>query len=443
MAGALTSPAAGERIEVGALLDSRPLQALQIGVMVVCGLVMLLDGYDIQVMALAVPSVSELWGAAPAKFSVALTAALAGMGLGAGLIAPLGDRFGRRPVMAAALTVAGIATICTALSHSLTDFVIWRLITGLGIGGSIANAMALTLEYMPARRRIWLSCVMYCNVATGAFSAGLLAPALLRASDWRGLFLFGGVLTLAVAAAVRFGAPESLKFLMARRRSDPQIARTLRRLAPEVDPDSVDVAPEQARKRNVLELLAASYRMRTLLLWGIYIFTSFIIYVLTSWLPTLLKQAGWPRDQALVGAVLFQLGSVVGSVLLSGFVDKGRLRTTLMGGYGLCAAGLAGLLIIPSGFWTWLPLMLAVGMGIGCSQCILVALAAAFYPLGIRATGVGWAVMIGRVGSISAPMIGGQLIQYFTPVQTLGLLIIPALICVAASSLMRQRWMSA
>ena len=440
MAGALT-PEAG-RIEGGALIDSRPLRAMQIGVIAVCGLVMLLDGYDIQVMALAVPSVSALWGAAPAKFSVALTAALAGMGLGAGLIAPLGDRIGRRPVITVALTAAGIATLCTSLSHSLTDFVIWRLITGIGIGASIANAMALTLEYMPARRRVWLSGVMYCNVPLGAFSAGLLAPVLLRASDWRGLFLFGGALTLAVAATVLFAAPESLKFLMARRPSDPRIVRTLGRLAPGVDPASVEMSSEQARKRNVFELLAASYRLRSLLLWSIYIFTSFIIYVLTSWLPTLLKQAGWAPDQALVGAVLFQLGAAFGTILLSGFVDGGRLRATLMVAYGLCAAGLAGLLVVPSSFLTWLPLMLAVGVGIGGAQCILVVLAAAFYPLGIRAAGVGWAIMVGRVGSISAPMIGGVLIQHFTPVQTLGLLIIPALICVAASSLMRRQWMS-
>ncbi len=393
-------------------------------------------------MALAVPSVSELWGAAPAKFSIALTAALAGMGLGAGLIAPWGDKIGRRPVMAIALSLAGVATLCTSLSHSLTDFVIWRTITGLGIGGSIANAMALTLEYMPARRRIWLSCVMYCNVSLGAFSAGFLAPWLLRLLDWRGLFLFGGGLTLAVAATVWFGVPESLKFLMAWRRSDPRIASTLRRLAPEVDPDTVDVAPEQAVKRRVVDLLSSAYRLRTLLLWGVYIFTSFIIYVLTSWLPTLLRQAGWPPDEALVGAVLFQLGSVGGTIALSSLVDRGWLRGTLAGGYILCAAGLAGLLVIPSSFVTWAPLMLAVGGGVGSSQCILVALAAAFYPLGIRAAGVGWAVMVGRVGSVSAPLVGGMLIQHFTPVQTLGLLIIPAAICASASLMMRRQWMA-
>jgi len=438
MASALTAT----RIEVGALIDGRPLAPIQLRIMLICGMVMLLDGYDIQVMALAVPSVSELWGAAPAKFSIALTAALAGMGLGAGLIAPWGDKIGRRPVMAMALTLAGVATLCTSLSHSLTDFVIWRAITGLGIGGSIANAMALTLEYMPARRRIWLSCVMYCNVSLGAFSAGFLAPWLLRLLDWRGLFLFGGGLTLAVAATVWFGVPESLKFLMAWRRSDPRIVSTLRRLAPDVDPDTVDVSPDQATKRRVLDLLSSAYRMRTLLLWSVYIFTSFIIYVLTSWLPTLLRQAGWPPDEALVGAVLFQLGSVGGTIVLTSFVDGGRLRSTLVVGYLLCASGLAGLLLIPSSFVTWTPLMLAIGGGVGASQCILVALGAAFYPLAIRAAGVGWAVMIGRVGSISAPLVGGVLIQHFSPVQTLGLLIIPAIICASGSLLMRRQWMA-
>ncbi len=229
--------------------------------------------------------------------------------------------------------------------------------------------------------------------------------------------------------------------MMARRRADPRIARTLLQIAPGVDPETVDVAPDQARRRRVFDLLSRDYRLRTALLWTVYIFTSFIIYVLTSWLPTMLGQQGWKRDDALVGGVLFQLGSVCGSFFLSMFVDGGRVRGTLIAGYALCAAGLVGLMVIPSSFTTWAPLMLAVGAGVGGSQCILVALGAAFYPLAIRATGVGWAVMVGRVGSISAPLIGGALIQHFTPVETLGMLIIPAAVCICGSYFMRREWL--
>lgn len=435
----MTAPAPG--VEVGALIDSRPLSRVQIRIMVFCGLVMLLDGYDVQVMALAVPSVSAMLHARPSDFSLALSASLIGLGLGAAFIAPFGDRLGRRPVMVGALALCGLATLGTALSHGIGDFVFWRLLTGLGIGGSIANATALTSEYMPSARRTWLVCVMYCNIALGGFFAGLLAPLVLDHSDWRGLFLLGGAGTVAAAALVWAFVPESLKFLIARKPGHRRIAAVLASLAPGTDPASVYVAPETARRRRLWDLLGAEYRTRTLLLWLIYTGTAFIIFVLTSWLPTLLGKAGWPRNEALVGSVLFQLGGVAGSLLLSLLVDRGRVRLALGLGYALCAGALAVLVLSPPTFVVWAPLMLLIGVGISGAQCVVVAIAAAFYPLAIRATGVGWAVTVARLGAVSAPLVGGALVQLISPVQLLALLIVPALICAVAATRVRQAWL--
>ncbi len=192
-----------------------------------------------------------------------------------------------------------------------------------------------------------------------------------------------------------------------------------------------------------MDLLRDEYRGRTLLLWTLYVLNVFVIYMLTSWLPTLLAASHWPRDEALVGAVLFQLGGVGGSVLLSLLVDRGRVRLALMLGFGICAAGLAGLLVTPSSFATWAPLLLTIGVGVSGAQCILVVLAAAFYPLSIRATGVGWAVTTGRLGAVAAPLVGAEIIRAFTPVHSLGLLIAPMAVCVLAALLVRQTWLKA
>ena len=426
---------------VGELIDSLPLTGLQVRIIVLCALVLLLDGYDIQVMALAVPSISELWGRAPASFGWALSAALMGMGVGAGIVAPFGDRFGRRPLMVAGLLLAAASTLGTALSTSLSDFVVWRFATGVGIAASLANATTLTSEYMPARRRIWLTCVMYCNVALGAFLAGFLAPALLRLGDWRGLFVFGGAATLAIAAVVFAAVPESLKFLIARRPGHPRIGRIVRRLAAGVEAAALELEPESAQKRTLADLLGAAYRGRTLMLWTLYVLNVFVIYMLTSWLPTLLRASHWPRDEALVGSVLFQLGGVGGSIALSLLVDTGRVRAALMLGFGICAAALAGLVVTPSSFATWAPLLLAVGVGVSGAQCIIVALAAAFYPLSIRATGVGWAVTMGRLGAVAAPLIGGVIIARLAPVESIGVLILPALLCVLGAVWVRPAWL--
>jgi AAHS family 4-hydroxybenzoate transporter-like MFS transporter len=439
MATGTTAPA----IEVGELIDSRPVGRLQVRIIVLCGLVMLLDGYDVQVMALAVPSVAASWGLPASSFGLTLSAALVGLGIGGAFIAPLGDRVGRRPVMVLTLALAGLATLGTVLSANLTHFVLWRLLTGVGIGASLANATALTSEYMPARKRTWLTCVMYCNIALGGFFAGLIAPWLLNHTDWRGLFLFGGAGAVLVAALVSLAVPESLKFLIARRPGHRSIRRIVGLIAPHADPDEVAVAPEIARRRSVFDLLGRDYLGRTLLLWTLYVFTAFIIYILASWLPTLLGQAGWPRDQALRGSVMFQLGGVAGSVLLSLLVDRGGLRTAFMLGYAICAAALVGMLLTPSAFLIWSSLMILVGVGISGCQCLVVAMAAAFYPMTIRATGVGWAVTVGRLGSVAAPLLGGALMHVLTPVQMLGVLVAPALLCMAASLRLRREWLQA
>jgi AAHS family 4-hydroxybenzoate transporter-like MFS transporter len=234
--------------------------------------------------------------------------------------------------------------------------------------------------------------------------------------------------------------PESLKFLVARRPGDRRIGGLLARLAPDVEPGSVFAAPRTAKKRSLFDLLNADYRARTAVLWTLYALNIFVIYMLVSWLPTLLRRAGWPTDEALVGSVLFQLGGVAGGLVLSSFIDRGRMRGALIVGYATCAVALAAIAFTPSTFLIWGALMLAVGAGISGSQFVLVALAAEFYPLTIRATGVGWAVTVGRVGAVAAPLVGGAVLPLVTPVNGLTLLMIPALICAACSVLVRREW---
>ena len=362
--------------EVTELIDERPVGGFHVGLMVLCALVLVFDGYDLQVMALAVPSIAESWGVAPSRFGFALSASLIGMGLGAGFLAPLGDRLGRKPMIVASISLAGGSTLVTAFADSFDHFAFWRLLTGIGMGVFIANVTALLSDYMPARKRTVLVATAYSGVALGAFFAGLVAPQILKVTDWRGLFLFGGGATLVAAALFVLLAPESLKFLVAKRPGSPRIAKILARFAPGVDASTLVIAPQAVRKAKVTDLLAQEFRARTFLLWTIYVFNIFIIFVLTSWLPTLLKTAGWPTGQALTGSVLFQLGGVAGGVALATQVDGGRPNMGLLIAYALCALGLTGLILTPSNFGNWAGLMLLVGFGISGAQNLLVALAA-------------------------------------------------------------------
>ncbi len=428
------------RIELGDLIDLRPVSPAQIFVVALCAAALFIDGYDIQVMALAVPSLAAGWALSPSSFGLALSAVMIGLVVGSGLLGPLGDRLGRRTMLVAAMLFIGISTCCTSLATSPEQFAIWRFITGVALGAGIPSCAALTSEYAPVAHRSFVLGLI--NIATplGAFSAGFIAPPVLAAYGWRGAFLIGGIAPL-LLAVVALRLPESLKFLLARRPGDARIAAVLRRVAPDVDASSVHLEPAASGGRGSLfGPVSPAFIGRTLLLWGMLVLNFFNLYMLTSWLPTLLQQAGWGADAALRGAVLIQGGGVFGGLLMARFMDRGHTRAALVGGFVLSAVSLALFPVLP-GYAAWVALLLLTGAGISGSQLSLNALSAAYYPPVFKATGVAWALVIGGLGSIAAPIAGGVLIDMkLAPVSILALLAIPSLICAAGVGLMRREW---
>ena len=428
--------------DLGVLIDSRPMMPVQIWTVFLCALALFLDGYDIQVMALAVPSLAREWGRPPSDFGLALSGVVIGLSLGGAFLAPLGDRFGRKTAVIGAMTLMGAATLLTATALTPGQFVFWRILTGMGLGVCVPNCNAWTSEFSPLRRRALAVVAMNAAVGLGAFSAGLLAPALLHAWGWRGIFMFGGFGPLAVAALMAFTAPESLKFLVSRKPGHRSIAPTLARIAPGVDHTSLFI-PEAAgaTSGSPLQLLSRIYRSRTVLLWVMMALNLFTLYVLISWLPTLLERAGWTEAHALQGAVLVQLGGVTGGLTLSVFIDRGWARNSLAAAWLLAAVALGLFLVIPSAGLSWGLLILLVGAGVSGAQLSLNALSTTFYPPAIKATGVGWAGVVGGAGSILGPLAGAQLIhQGMASTHVLALLVIPVLACAAGLPLMRRAW---
>ncbi len=275
----------------------------------------------------------------------------------------------------------------------------------------------------------------------GAFCAGFIAPPVLEAFGWRGTFLIGGGAPLVIAVLVWWLAPESLKFLAVRDPADPRIARILRRVAPDLDPGVTLLAPAgPPPTASPLTLLTSAFRARTLLLWAMLALNLFNLYVLISWLPTLLQQSGWKPAAALQGAVLIQGGGVVGGLVMARFLDRGATRAALVVGFCLSAASLGLFAVVPSGA-AWVGLLLLLGAGVSGSQLSLNALSAAYYPPAIKATGVAWALLIGGIGSIIAPIAGARMLDlHLSTIAILGLLAIPSLLCALGVGLMRREW---
>jgi MFS transporter, AAHS family, 4-hydroxybenzoate transporter len=427
------------RVEIDDLIDSRSLTWLQKYIMLLCALAVLFDGYDLQVMALTVPALSKAWAMAPARFSTALSASLLGMGLGAAFIGPLGDRLGRRTILAATLAVVGVSAIASAFAHNVTELALCRLFTGAALGASLANAYTLTADFMPRRRRASLITLAYCNTATGALVAALIAPYAITNFGWQAAFIVGGVLPLSLSLLLVTTAPESIKFLLHRRPHSVAIAGILRKLAPGVTPDSVFLAPiAKSLAGSIGDLFTQQFRTPTLLMWLGFAMNSFNLYLLVSWLPTLLTGAGWAPTQAIHAMMFNQVGGVIGGVSLAWLMDRYGAERTLASGCLVNALALGLFLVVPSGFLSWGALLLVIGACTGGMQFAIISLAAGLYPSSILATGSGWASAIARIGAFVSPLVGGALIAAgVNPTRVIAGLAGPALICAFAMLALR------
>lgn len=427
-------------LEIDDLIDARPLSWLQKYVMVLCALAVLFDGYDLQVMALTVPALSQAWKIAPASFSTALSASLLGMGLGAAFIGPLGDRHGRRTILAATLAIVGLSSIASAFAHNITELALSRLFTGAALGASLANAYTLTADFMPRRRRASLITLAYCNTATGALLAALIAPYAINHHGWQAAFVIGGVLPLLLSIALVTTAPESIKFLLHRRPQSHAIPDILRRIAPGVAAETVYLTPiAQSLAGSIRDLFTRQYRAPTLLMWLGFAMNSFNLYLLVSWLPTLLTGAGWAPTQAIHAMMFNQVGGVVGGVSLAWLMDKYGAERTLATGCAINAAALGLFLVVPSGFLSWGALLLVIGACTGGMQFAIISLAAGLYPSSVLATGSGWASAVARIGAFVSPLVGGALIAAgVNPTHVIAGLAGPAMICAISMLALRR-----
>jgi AAHS family 4-hydroxybenzoate transporter-like MFS transporter len=248
---------------------------------------------------------------------------------------------------------------------------------------------------------------------------------------------------LALALVLFAYIPESVRLLVAQHPQDPRIAELLRHFMPGVDAATVYArAADRVEKQSVVALFQRQYWARTSLLWCIFALNLFVLFVLISWLPTILTDAGWTQSQALRGAVVIQAGGIIGGLVIAKLVDLGRTVVVLMSAYTIVAVGFALFLVVPGTVPAWTILLLVVGAGVSGSQVALIALSAIFYPPSLRATGAGWASGCGRVGAFVGPLAGGLVFARYdlAPEQHLTLLIPPTLICGVCVLLLRFAW---
>lgn len=399
--------------DIVATMKEGPMRPVQILAVTICIIINMLDGFDVLVVSFTAPVISEEWGLEPQSIGVLLSSGLFGMAAGSLFIAPIADRIGRRNIILLCLVVISLGMLASAFTNSVTQLAVTRVITGLGIGGMLASITTITAEYSSEKRQGFAISLVQSGYPIGATIGGTIAAFLIVAYGWRAVFIFGAICSALMIPVVYRFLPESLEYLLERKpKGALEKVNALRAQLGESNLDSLpDFQRESAESGNVLSLVSTPLRNSTLLMWCSFFMVMLSFYFVLSWTPTLLADAGLRVEQGISGAVLMNIGGVVGGTTLGFMTAKfsaHRLTAVYM---VLCATfmTLFGLIDVS------LAVMLVVGFVIGFfvfgSMIGLYSIAPDIYPTNIRNTGMGWAIGIGRLGAIIGPSAAGFLLS--------------------------------
>jgi MFS transporter, AAHS family, 4-hydroxybenzoate transporter len=438
-------------VHIERLVDDQKIGWFNINLLVWSFLAMFADGYDISAMAFAAPELVKHWHVEASSLGPVLSASLFGILFGAPLLGFLGDRYGRKTAIVSGCVIYGLATFAIAWATNLDQIWVLRFITGIGIGGLMPNTISLSSELSPKRWRATLVILMFTGITLGGSMPGVVAAWLVPQYGWQVLFWIGGIVPVIIAACLIFMLPESVKYLAQHPEQHARLVATARRMRPDLQiaADTRFVSEEQpvAEERpppaqftwlGLTHIFGPGLRAITPLLWLCFVTALMANFFLNSWMPLLFGQAGLSPEDAAIASSLYHIGGTAGGVLISLLLDR----------YGLAIVAVLFLIAAPA--------VAAIGMATGSVSALMIlstlagvgvlgaqfgnnAAAGLLYPTAFRAKGVGWALAIGRFGSIAGPLIGGTLIGMKLPMQQLfAFAAIPLLIGITSAAILAR-----
>jgi AAHS family 4-hydroxybenzoate transporter-like MFS transporter len=405
------------------IIEANPLGAFQKLVMLLCALVIVFDGFDVLAIAYAAPDLSTALGIAKSQLGPVFSAGLIGMMIGALVLGPLGDKYGRRQAVIISVLLFGLFSLLTGYASNYAELILLRFLTGLGLGGAMPNVTALMTEYVSARLRNIAVAVIFLGMPIGAITGGLLAAQIIPAYGWPAIFFVGGWLPLLLAPVLYFWLPESPRFLaMQDKDNQPALVRIAQKIARSqtIPPNAVFIPAAETQPAQPVEQTAAralikalfqsGYARDTLLLWTTFFMNLMVVYFLYSWIPTLLVNSGYPLAQASTTVVLLNIGGAISPFAFAWMTRRWGSKPVIVGCFVLGAISLMLLGKLSTSLNLLMTMAFFAGFFIVGGQISLNALASYIYPTANRSTGMGWAFGIGRIGSIIGPVLGGGLI---------------------------------
>jgi len=397
--------------QVRSIIDHDAIGATQITVFVLCFMLNFIDGMDVLVISFTAPVIASKWDIAAETLGAVFSAGLVGMTLGAMLLAPLADRFGRRNLIMTSVVIIATGTLLTAAANSVTQLILLRAVSGLGIGALLASVATMAAEYAPNRHRNFIVSVCVAGYPVGATVAGIVAAEIIPAYGWHAMFLVAGFVTIGILPFVWYALPESMSFLLEKQPRDA--LRKLNRVLKRMGRSEIDALPEIIEQENPgagpRTLFLPGLASGTALLWLAFFMSFVTLYFLLSWIPKLSFGMGLSLDLAIYAGAVFNLGAVVG-IALQGYLSQhfGLQRTIFV--FLITTALLMAFFEMFKGSTAVLPVFGILGFLMQGGFVGLYVVAARLYPTVIRNTGVGWAIGAGRTGAILGPMAGGMLI---------------------------------
>ena len=401
--------------EIRDRIDNGPIAPMMIVVIGIGFLLNMVDGFDVVAMSVAGPSITMDWGITDVEKGWVLSSALIGMAIGAAVLAPYSDIFGRRIMILSATALIGVSMVATGfIPQSVSVLIVLRAISGLGIGVIFASGATIAAEIAPERYRNLAVTTVVMGYPFGAMIVGPVAQMVIPMQGWEMLFVYGGAATLILGVLFYFILPESVEFLASRQtgtaedlaRVNSVLRRIKRRPLDALIPDAND----EMSSGRVTSLFRESYAANTLTVWAVYFLGFLTLYFLLSWIPSLFVDAGFSRREGIAALTQFNLGGVLGILTIGLLTTRFKLSKPIavffLGSVAcllfLYAARIETLIILNAA-------ILVVGFLLQGAFTAMYALAARIYPTEIRATGIGWAAGLGRIGAIVSPIVAGYL----------------------------------
>ncbi len=394
-------------------LADAPMRRPQIVAIALCVLLNALDGFDVLSISFASPGIAKEWGVDRAALGIVLSMELIGMMAGSIGLGALCDRIGRRPTILGCLAIMGSGMAMAMHARNIEMLSVFRLFTGIGIGGMLAATNAVTAEFANARRRSMAIAIMAGGYPVGAIVGGSISSMMFAAGhDWRSVFALGAVATAMCIPLTWFLLPETVSFLVHKRRPDAldRVNAVMRRLGHAVV-DTLPAPVAGGARGGIGQLFRPGLAAITILLTLAYFAHILTFYFILKWTPKIVVDMGFSPSSAGGVLVWANIGGATGSLVLSLLTQRFPVRRLSIGAMLLSTVMVAGFGHAPANIAT---LSLIVALAGFCTNGAIVglyAMIAQSFPTALRASGTGFAIGVGRGGAALSPIVAGFMFQ--------------------------------